>query len=242
MDEKILKNEINKNRNRFMGTIWKYIDGKKSFKCGASYIGNNCFLSAAHCIYKIDRKNIRIHAGSSDLLKPKYVFEIKKIIIHPKFESKKLNNDIALIFIKKDIRNSEFIPLSIPNKNMRKECYRIGHQMCVIGHGNDDLKDKKKILRYIKSIIVKVLPFKGIYVRQKILTDNKFQANNYKNGKITDACHGDSGGPAIRKINNKLYQIGIVSWGYDSKDNSYPGVYTRVMNYHDWIKKFLEIS
>ena len=68
-----------------------------------------------------------------------------------------------------------------------------------------------------------------------------FQANNYKNGNITDACHGDSGGPAIRKINNKLYQIGIVSWGYDSNDNSYPGVYTRVMNYYKWINKIMII-
>ena len=53
-------------------------------------------------------------------------------------------------------------------------------------------------------------------------------------GDGKDTCQGDSGGPLVIKENNKFIQVGIVSWGRGCGD---VGVYTRVSNYIDWIKK-----
>lgn len=47
-----------------------------------------------------------------------------------------------------------------------------------------------------------------------------------------DACHGDSGGPGV--INGTL--AGVVSFGIGCGDSRFPGVYTRVDKYYDWIK------
>ena len=49
--------------------------------------------------------------------------------------------------------------------------------------------------------------------------------------QLTNTCKGDSGGPFA--CNNKL--TGIVSWGAGCAGPK-AGVYTRVVNYVDWIK------
>ena len=49
----------------------------------------------------------------------------------------------------------------------------------------------------------------------------------------TDACQGDSGGPAVYM--DKL--VGIVSTGAGCASAYFPGVYTRIHTYYDWILK-----
>ena len=51
--------------------------------------------------------------------------------------------------------------------------------------------------------------------------------------KPNDACSGDSGGPAV--INGKL--AGVISNGYDCATGRFPGVYTKIYKYHDWVVK-----
>lgn len=47
---------------------------------------------------------------------------------------------------------------------------------------------------------------------------------------------GDSGGPLIAEREDKKYElIGIVSWGNGCARPGYPGVYTRVTRYINWI-------
>lgn len=55
---------------------------------------------------------------------------------------------------------------------------------------------------------------------------------------VVDACEGDSGGPGV--IYDKLF--GIVSSGEICPSEQYPGVYTRVHLYYDWIIKTTGIS
>ncbi|KAI1908197.1 hypothetical protein LOZ61_005666 [Ophidiomyces ophidiicola] len=50
-----------------------------------------------------------------------------------------------------------------------------------------------------------------------------------------DACAGDSGSSLYDEITKEL--IGIVSWGYECALAGFPGVYTRVGYFVDWIKK-----
>jgi secreted trypsin-like serine protease len=50
-----------------------------------------------------------------------------------------------------------------------------------------------------------------------------------------DSCQGDSGGPLVAKVQGKFVQVGVVSWGHSCADGVFPGVYTKVSSYKDWI-------
>ncbi|KAF2888616.1 hypothetical protein ILUMI_14533, partial [Ignelater luminosus] len=75
------------------------------------------------------------------------------------------------------------------------------------------------------------------------LDDEKIQANQLCAGGVQgkDACEGDSGGPLIRSYLDKIegrtqwYQEGVVSHGSKCGLHSYPGIYTRITRYVNWI-------
>ena len=54
-------------------------------------------------------------------------------------------------------------------------------------------------------------------------------------GELFCKVQGDSGGPLLALRKGQFYIIGLVSWGYKCANAQYPGVYTRVTEYLDWI-------
>ena len=55
-------------------------------------------------------------------------------------------------------------------------------------------------------------------------------------GSGKDTCTGDSGGPGVWiDDDNRAFAIGITSWGNGCAREGFPGVYTRITKYLDWI-------
>lgn len=59
----------------------------------------------------------------------------------------------------------------------------------------------------------------------------------------TDACQGDSGGPYMygkpESRSVRFFLVGLVSYGYRCAEPGYPGVYTRISAFIDWIQNNL---
>lgn len=68
---------------------------------------------------------------------------------------------------------------------------------------------------------------------EESITDNMICAGFAEGGK--DSCSSDSGGPIVE--NGIL--IGVVSFGRGCAEAGFPGVYTRLGNFVDWINENL---
>ena len=63
-----------------------------------------------------------------------------------------------------------------------------------------------------------------------------------KYGDLTDTCEGDSGGPLVTQVDGRWTLIGVVSYGNNCSEPSYPGVYARVTSVLDWILQETQIA
>ena len=63
----------------------------------------------------------------------------------------------------------------------------------------------------------------------KILDHKSERSDYFQHSK------GDSGGPLTYKNDGNLQVVGLASWGYGCGFAWYPGVYTNVAFYRDWI-------
>ena len=69
------------------------------------------------------------------------------------------------------------------------------------------------------------------------VSDGQLCGGNITSGGV-DSCSGDSGGPLICDAGGFLGHVltGVVSLGYKCGEPNFPGIYTRVTYYIDWIK------
>ncbi|XP_045496907.1 transmembrane protease serine 9-like [Colias croceus] len=210
-----------------------------SFGCGASLINDKYVVSAAHCVKGFMWFMFRVKFGEHNRCNSKTMPEMRyvvKIIAH-NFTLTELSNDITLLRLNAPVEYSHAIrPVCIPPMESKSNSYT-GVQATVAGWGA-----MGETGNWSCSLLEAQLP---------ILSNEECKSTNYNKTKIKDvmmcagfpatahkdACTGDSGGPLIAENKDHAYElIGIVSWGYGCARIGFPGVYTRVTHYLDWIK------
>lgn len=154
---------------------------------------------------------------------------LSKIIQHENYNSFTITNDISLLQVSKPFTFNQFVqPIALPKAGHAASgsCVVSGWGTTTEGGSSPD------ILMKVSVPIVSDDACRDAY-GQNDIRDSMLCAGVSEGGK--DSCQGDSGGPLACSDTGSTYLAGVVSWGYGCARPSYPGVYTEVSYFVDWI-------
>ena len=223
-----------------------------SASCGASLIADQWVLTAAHCVTNMETGSVMSASNFTVVVNDYHLEErgdeesrtVTEVYVAAGFDTTTLDSDIAVLKLSSTVTSTPVTLMSSSDFN----ALAFGESLKVMGWGNtvitgDDVKFNDVVSIYpniLREVDIDYADFDECNANYGGLTNNVFCAGG--NG-ITDSCQGDSGGPIMQLVDGEFQQVGIVSTG-GTEDQScaalnYPGIYTRLSNYHSWISSVM---
>ncbi|XP_076311529.1 proclotting enzyme [Tachypleus tridentatus] len=234
----------------WMTAVYIKQGGIRSVQCGGALVTNRHVITASHCVVNsagtdvmpADVFSVRLgehNLYSTDDDSNPIDFAVTSVKHHEHFVLATYLNDIAILTLNDTVTFTDRIrPICLPYRKLRYDDLAM-RKPFITGWGTTAFNGPSSaVLREVQLPIWEHEACRQAYEKDLNITNVYMCAGFADGGK--DACQGDSGGPMMLPVKTgEFYLIGIVSFGKKCALPGFPGVYTKVTEFLDWIAEHM---